>query len=109
MIPIHFGKKIIELNIPKENLCFNLKRNEFPIPKSQEEEIKRAMQNPVGSKRLRDIVSKHASVVIMVDDRTRMTPQKLILPFILKELNDARVKDSQIKLIIKLIMLPKEI
>ena len=102
MIQIHFGERIIELNIPKENLCFNLKRNKFPSPESEEEEIKRALEAPVGSKRLREIVKKDSSVVIMVDDRTRQTPQKLLLPFVLEELNDAGVKDDQIKLIIGL-------
>ncbi len=100
MIPIRFGDKIIELDIPEENICFNLKRNKFDAEYSEEEEIKRALENPVGSKRLKEIVKKDSSVVIMVDDRTRKTPQKLILPFVLDELNIAGVKNSQIKLII---------
>jgi len=100
MIPVHYGSKLIELDIPGENLCFNLKRNQFPLPVSEGEEIKRAIQNPVGSKRLKDIVSSNASVVILVDDRTRKTPQKRILPFVLDELNDGGVADSQIKLVI---------
>lgn len=100
MIPIHFGERIIELDIPEENLCFNLKRNKFRSPESEEEEIRSALEKPVGSKRLKDIVEKQNSVVIMVDDRTRKTPQKLILPFVLEELNSAGVKDNQIKLVI---------
>lgn len=100
MIPVHYGSKLIELDIPDENLCFNLKRNQFPLPVSEGEEIKRAIQNPVGSKRLKDIVSSNASVVILVDDRTRKTPQKRILPFVLDELNDGGVADNQIKLVI---------
>jgi len=100
MITVHYGKRIIELDIPEENLCFNLLRNEFPLPPGEGEEIQRAIQNPVESKRLKDLVSKGASVVILVDDRTRMTPQKLILPYVLEELRAAGVKNSQIKLII---------
>ncbi|MGI6572093.1 MAG: nickel-dependent lactate racemase [Fermentimonas sp.] len=100
MIKVHYGERVIELDIPEENLCFNLKRNKFQIPISEEEEIRKALQVPVGSDRLRNIVKKDSSVVIMVDDRTRKTPQKLILPFVLEELNNAGVKDEQIKLII---------
>lgn len=100
MIPVHFGAQIIELNIPEDNLCFNLTRNRFPIENSEEEEIIKALENPVGSNRLKEIVKNDSSVVIMVDDRTRKTPQKLILPFVLDELNDAGVKNNQIKLII---------
>ncbi len=99
-IPVHFGKQVIELDIPGENLCFNLKRNPFRAENSEAEEIQKALEHPVGSKRLREIVQKDSSVVIMVDDRTRKTPQKRILPFVLNELNDAGVDDRQIKLII---------
>ncbi len=100
MIPVHYGDKIIELDIPEENLCFNLTRNSFQAEYSEEEEIKRAIENPVGSKRLSEIVNNDSSIAIMVDDRTRKTPQKKLLPFVLKELNDAGVDDSQVKLII---------
>ncbi|MCD6598722.1 MAG: nickel-dependent lactate racemase [Bacteroidales bacterium] len=100
MIPVRFGDKIIELDIPAENICFNLKRNKFDAELSETEEIKRALENPVGSAKLKEIVKENSTVVIMVDDRTRKTPQKLILPFVLDELNEAGVKNSQIKLII---------
>jgi nickel-dependent lactate racemase len=100
MIPIHFGDTIIELDIPEENICFNLKRNKFDAELSETEEIKKALNNPVGSKKLKEIVEKDSTVVIMVDDRTRKTPQKLILPFVLDELNEAGVNNNQIKLII---------
>ena len=100
MIKVHYGERIIELDIPKENLCFNLNRNKFQIPVSEKEEVRKALEAPVGSDRLESIVKKDSSVVILVDDRTRKTPQKMILPLVLEELNNAGVKDEQIKLII---------
>jgi nickel-dependent lactate racemase len=100
MITVHYGSKLIELDIPEENLCFNLTRNKIQASANEVEEIQRAIQNPVGSKRLKDLVTKDASVVIMVDDRTRMTPQKLILPVVLEELHSAGIKNDQIKLVI---------
>ncbi len=100
MDKIHFGSSLINLDIPKKNLCFNLKRNDFPLPKSEADEIRRALWEPVGSKRLKDIVPKDASVVILVDDRTRKTPQDLIIPFVLEELQEAGLKNHQICLVI---------
>ena len=99
-IPVHYGERIIELSIPQENLCFNLHRNEFRPPESEVEEIRKAIQHPIGTKRLGEIVPKDASVVILADDRTRVTPQKLIIPVILEELHRAGVENEQIKLII---------
>ncbi|ULB34638.1 MULTISPECIES: nickel-dependent lactate racemase [Proteiniphilum] len=100
VIPVHFGEKLIELRIPEKNLCFSLQRNEFSPPENPGDEIKRALQNPIGTKRLREIVSKNSSVVILADDRTRVTPQKVIIPLILDELHEAGIGNEQIKLVI---------
>ena len=86
IIPVHFGEKIVELRIPETNLCFSLQRNEFNAPEDPNDEIRRALQNPIGTKRLKEIVSKNSTVVILADDRTRVTPQKIIIPLILEEL-----------------------
>ena len=99
-IPVHYGQRIINLQIPEKNLAFSLKANEFPPPENELEEIKRGILEPVGSARLKDIVSKDARVVIMGDDRTRVTPQDRIIPFVLDELHAAGVKNEQIKIII---------
>jgi len=100
VVPVNFGTNIFELDIPKENLVFNLHSNEFPHPKDAREEIRRSIHKPVGSQRLRDSVHKDASVVILGDDRTRLTPQDLIIPVILEELYNAGLRPGQIKIII---------
>ena len=100
VIPVHFGEKVIELHVPKKNLCFNLKRNDFDAPEDPRAEIRMALQNPKGTERLKEMVSKDSAVVILADDRTRVTPQKLILPLILDELHEAGIDNEQIKLVI---------
>jgi nickel-dependent lactate racemase len=100
MVSIHFGKKKIKLDIPGKNLVFNLYANKFSRPQNEIGEIKRSLASPTGTGRLGDIVPKDASVVILGDDRTRLTPQEKIIPVILDELNAAGVKDRQVKLII---------
>jgi len=100
MIPVHYGKRIINLEIPKSNLVFNLKANEFEPPGDEIEEIKRAVREPIGTGRLKDIVPKDASVVIMGDDRTRITPQDRIMPVVLEELNAAGISNEQVTIMI---------
>jgi nickel-dependent lactate racemase len=97
---INFGTSIIELDIPKKNLAFNLKANDFIRPKDETEEIRQSILNPIGCLRLRDMVSKNGKVVILADDRTRLTPQKLIIPIVLEELYEAGLKNDQIKIVI---------
>jgi len=100
MVSVQYGPEILELNVPKENLAFNLHPNDFPRPGDEADEIRQSILNPVGCKRLRDSVPKDASVVILGDDRTRFTPQDRIIPIVLEELNAAGVPDNQIKIII---------
>ena len=66
-----------------------MRANEFPVPKSEPEEIRNSLMNPIGSKRLKDIVKPNQTVVILGDDRTRFTPQNRIIPIVLEELYSA--------------------
>ena len=100
METIYFGTSIIKLDIPKKNLAFNLKANDVKRPKNETEEIRQSILNPIGCQRLRDMVSKNDKVVILSDDRTRLTPQKLIIPIVLEELYAAGLKNDQIKIVI---------
>ncbi|MDD2455852.1 MAG: nickel-dependent lactate racemase [Kiritimatiellae bacterium] len=100
IIPIQYGKKTIRLDIPDKNLAFDMRANRFPAPESETEEIRRCLARPVGTGRMGALVPKGASVVILGDDRTRMTPQHKIVPVVLNELNAAGVKDAQVRLII---------
>ncbi len=100
MIQAHYGERKIDLEIPSGNLCFNIRRNACEPPESESGEIVRALQYPVGTGRLRDIVSRSSQVVILVDDRTRMTPQRVILPYVLEELRAAGLSYHQIRLVI---------
>lgn len=100
IIPVHYGKRKVDLTIPESNLVFNLKANEFPPPEDEVAEIRRAMREPVGSGRLKDIVPKDASVIIMGDDRTRVTRQDKIIPVVLEELHAGGISNEQIKIVI---------
>lgn len=100
MYEINFGKEIFQLKIPVENIAFNLRANEFPAPVSEIEEIRNSIQNPIGSARLKNLVKPGNSVVILGDDRTRMTPQDRIIPLVLEELFSAGVSSERIKIII---------
>ncbi len=58
-----------------------------------------AIQNPIQSKALRDLVKRGDKVAIVHTDITRATPNKLILPVILQELETAGINHEDIVLI----------
>jgi len=67
-----------------------------------ENELKKVLENPIGSKRLSEIISRNMKVAILVDDYTRPTPAYKILPKILEELETKDIPDENIKIIIAL-------
>lgn len=60
------------------------------------------LQSPIGSPPLRELVSPGDRVLLLVDDITRPTPRKRLLPPILNALNEAGVPDSAIMILIAL-------
>jgi nickel-dependent lactate racemase len=61
--------------------------------------VERALKEPVGSKRLSEIVKPEHKVAIVVDDATRHTPSDVMVLPVLAELNAAGVKDENIMVV----------
>jgi len=99
-VKVNYGTEQIELNIPQNNLCFDLHPKEYRKINGVQEEILSAIKNPVGCNLLQEIVKPQDTVVIIADDNTRLTPVNIIIPVLLDELNRSGVKDKNIKLII---------
>jgi nickel-dependent lactate racemase len=98
-VSLNYGHNSITLNIPDKNYLGTL------IPKDIEElanpiaEVKRALANPIGSKKLKELVSPKGKIVILVSDVSRPSPSSILLPPILEELKEAGVDNSQITII----------
>ena len=50
--------------------------------------VKKAMENPIGSPRLRELAKGKKTAVVIISDHTRPVPSKDILPFMLAELRE---------------------
>jgi nickel-dependent lactate racemase len=62
-------------------------------------EIERAINEPIGTKRLSEIAKPESKVAIVVDDATRKNPNEIMILPILAELNAAGVKDENVTVI----------
>jgi len=102
MLP--YGDKKICIKIPEKNLSWVVTPRETICVRDEKEEIRRAIQNPIGTPSLFELVKKKGkkNIVLLVDDNTRSTPQKKILPILLEELNKAGVNDNCITALIAL-------
>jgi len=87
------------LNIPDENYMGTLNPKDTREIEDPINEVRRALANPIGSKKLKELVSSQDKVVILASDITRPSPSSILLPPILKELNEAGLSNDQITIV----------
>lgn len=91
-----FDKEKITVSIPDKNYMGTLVPNEVELDLTGHEEVVRALQNPIGSKRLSEIVHPGEKIAIITSDITRPVPSYKIIPHVLDELHEAGCKNEDI-------------
>jgi len=81
-----YGRKCQEFAINDNNLLKELSVNPVPPGRPEMAEVAYALENPIGTPRLREIVKPGEKVVIITSDVTRPMPTRKVLPLILAEL-----------------------
>ena len=99
-ISLPYGKQHISFNVPDENLVGVLWPSAIEACSNPHQEIERALDHPLGTQRVEQIVSAGEKVLILVDDYTRATPVPLILPHLLERLRSRQVRNEDITLLV---------
>ena len=94
-----YGKSDVCIRIPARNLLGSIEPKQVPSVADVKAEIERALNEPIGSKRLSEIAQPEHKIAIVVDDFTRNTPSHAMLPPVLAELNAAGIKDENVTII----------
>ncbi len=71
-----------------------------PVTKTVEELIGEALDHPVGTARLEEMISKEDKALIIVNDQTRPGPNREMSEAVIRRLNRAGVPDGQIQIIV---------
>lgn len=98
-ISLGYAQEKIEVNIPEQNLQGILAPRTPQAKLSEEESLRQALLNPIGSPPLREIVTPGEKVVIVTSDITRPVPTAKILPFVVEELHQAGIPDQNIAVV----------
>jgi nickel-dependent lactate racemase len=64
--------------------------------------LRHALNHPIDSPRLRELVKPGEKIAIITSDITRPMPSKKVLPFILSELKSASIRDEDILIVFAL-------
>jgi len=93
-----YGKTDVCVRVPARNLLGNIEPKDTAGATDAKAEVERALKEPIGTKRLSELAKPESKVAIVVDDSTRKSSEKMLLP-VLAELNAAGVKDENITVI----------
>lgn len=94
-----YGRTEVCLRVPTRNFLGVIEPKDRPGVPDAKAEVERALREPIGSKRLCEIVKPGDKVAVVVDDVTRPAPSHVMVPPILDELNRAGVKDEDVTVI----------
>jgi nickel-dependent lactate racemase len=99
---LKYDKALKELNIDEKNFVAMITSNEISDKYKSVKELRMALENPINSKRLKDIVNQGEKVAIVTSDITRPMPSKEVLPLIIEELELGGVKAEDITIVFAL-------
>jgi len=99
-ISLKYGETSLNIDIPDKNLLGIINPNFVKGVKNSEDEVLRAILNPIGSPTLDKIAKPSDRVSIVVDDHTRPIKSKIIVNPLLDYLNKIGIPDENITLII---------
>ena len=95
-----YGKTGLMVDLPNDKVIGPLEiKNAIPLA-NQSQAIADALANPIGSKPLAEIAKGKKTACILICDITRPVPNKVILPQILKTIEEAGVPRSGITILI---------
>ncbi|MFD1453189.1 MULTISPECIES: nickel-dependent lactate racemase [Oceanobacillus] len=80
-----YGKNGISLDLPEDALL--IEPTNLPKLENDKEAIRQALRNPIGSESLKESVKSTDTVAIVISDITRPTPNHILVPLLIEELN----------------------
>lgn len=92
----------VEFDVPDRNVAFFVERKKLPAVRDVRQSVSEALKKPIASPPFDRMAKKGDRVVVIVDDITRPTPQREILPTILEQLCSNQVSEDNIEVMIGL-------
>lgn len=94
------GKKMLRLEVP-DGIEVRYVKSKEKVPVSDvSKAVEESLKNPIGSKRLRDLVRPGQRVAIVVTDITRKLPEEVIVPLLVEELGRGGIRKEHITAVV---------
>lgn len=99
-VDVRYGRTHLEVEVPDENLMAVCRLHPVPPIDDPQSAIERALDNPSGTAPLRELAKGKENACVVVCDKTRPVPNPLILPPLLRRMEEAGVKREKITVLI---------
>ena len=96
------GTGVQYAEVPDRNLLGVLHANEVSFDLTDDAEVRRALNEPIGAPRLREVVKPGEKIAIVTSDITRPMPTWKVMPALLDELYAAGVSGKDVTLVFAL-------
>jgi nickel-dependent lactate racemase len=98
-ISMPYGRGTIEFEVDESRLAGVLEPGHASADEPEREIMLRALENPIGSARLRELAVGKRRVLVLTSDHTRPLPSERTLPFLLDEIR-AGAPDAEITILV---------
>lgn len=87
-VKLPYGKEYLDVEIPEEriNAILVSDLHHYKPELGQVELVQKAIENPIGTPRLKEMAKGKNKIVIIASDHTRPVPSKVIMPLMLAEI-----------------------
>lgn len=87
-VKFYYGRTTLDLEVPEQTPVITSRINELHHHGSGLEIVKKAMEHPIGSKKLSELAVGKPDCTIIISDHTRPVPSQDILPNMVRELRE---------------------
>jgi nickel-dependent lactate racemase len=98
-ISIPYGNESLTAEIPENFLLFSGEMTPLRALGNFEEDLRQKLDRPIGCRPLKDQLSARDCVLVLVEDNTRNTPVKKILPVLLDYLERAGIPLAKVEIL----------
>ena len=93
-----YGDRLVTVHFPSE-WKVTLLRPHTPPPIT-DAQILEALEHPIGQPPIRELCRGKARPLILVDDLNRPTPASVVIPFVLRQFEEAGIPSSQVRILV---------
>ncbi|MCS7191358.1 MAG: nickel-dependent lactate racemase [Armatimonadetes bacterium] len=99
-VDVRYGRTHLEVEVPEENLMAVCRLQPVPPIDDPKSAIESSLDNPIGTPPIRELAKGKERACIVICDITRPVPNPIILPPLLRRLEEAGIKRDKITVLI---------